>query len=168
MCIIIDTNTLASVFVKTSANHVEFKPVFDWIVEGKGKVVYGGTRYQNELGKYRGVFAQLAIAKKAVKINNVEVDAEEANAMLKIQHPDFDDQHLVGLLVVSKCKLICSLDESAFRFFRHKLFFNPASRKPKIFRGRSNRDLLSDRNIAEVCRPCAATTNEQKQLISII
>ncbi len=61
MCIIIDTNAFAPVFDRTSQNHAEFKPVLDWIVSGKGKIVYGGTKYKLELGKaykYLKLFAE--------------------------------------------------------------------------------------------------------------
>src|ERR1017187_6880909 len=108
MCIIIDTNTLASVFKQNSANHAQFKPVFDWIVEGKGKVVLGGSKYASELGKYRRFFSLLEKVGKAVSISNESVDKEQVIVSEMIVHHDFDDQHLVGLLRVSKCKLICS------------------------------------------------------------
>ncbi len=49
MCIIIDVNALNEVFNTDSVNHLEFKPVRDWIIEGKGKVLYGGTKYRDEL-----------------------------------------------------------------------------------------------------------------------
>lgn len=38
MCIIIDTNVLANVFDNKSANHSDFKPVKDWIIDGKVKL----------------------------------------------------------------------------------------------------------------------------------
>lgn len=45
MAIIIDANCLARVFDKTNIEHDEFVPVFDWIVNGKGKLIYGGSKY---------------------------------------------------------------------------------------------------------------------------
>lgn len=81
-----------------------------------------------------------------------------------IVHPDFDDPHLVGLLRVSGCKLICSLDSRAFPYFRHSLFFNPASNRPRIYSTLSNSSLLCDRQIADVCKPCAPTTKKQKSI----
>jgi len=163
MCIIVDTNTLASVFNQDSTNHSEFKPVFDWIIDGKGVVVYGGSKYIRELGKYRRLFAELTTARQAVLIDNAKVDEATDLAASKVQHVDFDDPHLVGLLMVSGCKLICSLDSRAYPFFRHLAFFSPAGKKPKIYRGKTNADLLADKNIAEICKPCAPTTKQQKQ-----
>ena len=51
MCIIIDANTLSLVFNPETKGHEEFKPVFKWIDKGKGKIVYGGTKYEEELIK---------------------------------------------------------------------------------------------------------------------
>jgi len=155
MCIIIDTNTLASVFDQTSANHANFKPVFDWITSGKGKVVFGGTRYLNEIKKYAGIFNELKKKKKAIKVNDNDVDSMEVEVSRKIVHADFDDQHLVALLIISRSKLICSLDERAYKYFKHEKFFNRANKRPKIFRGsQKNRTLLIDSNIADICKPC--------------
>jgi hypothetical protein len=168
MCIIIDTNTLPSVFDKKSLNHHEFEPVYEWIWNGKGKVVYGGTKYVEEIGKYMPIFNELRRAKKAVYINNLEVDKQEISASSKIQHKDFDDQHLVGLLLESKCKLICSLDQRAYPYFRSSIFFNPSSKKPKIYNNKKNKKMLNDNNMAQICMPCAVTTNMQKTILSNI
>jgi predicted nucleic acid-binding protein len=166
MCIIIDTNVLASVFKTSSADHASFKPVRDWVIDGKGKIVFGGTQYIEEIKQnYLSFFLQLKKAGKAVLISKELVDAEQLVVEGMIVHPDFDDPHLVGLLRISKCKLICSLDSRAYPFFRHSQFFAPAANRPKIYSSPSNVDLLCDRNIAELCRPCSITTNQQRALI---
>ncbi|MBN8671462.1 MAG: hypothetical protein J0L80_12295 [Chitinophagales bacterium] len=167
MCIIIDTNTLASVLEPESVNHSEFKPVYDWIKNGKGVIVYGGTKYKKELGKYLPIFVELRKATKAIGVDDSKVDQKADEVSTMIQHANFDDQHLIGLLIQSQCKLICSLDSRAYPYFRHSLFFKPAANKPKIYRGSSNKDLLTDRNIAEICKPCLPTTVAQKNKLSI-
>lgn len=166
MCIVIDTNVIASVFKSSSANHAQFKPVKDWIIEGKGQIVFGGTKYIQEIkGNYLALFNQLKIAKKAVYVKNDLVDTEQSIVDKMLAHKDFDDQHLVGLLRVTKCKLICSLDSKAYPFFRHNLFFTPAASRPKIYSSVTNTNLLCDNNIAAICKPCSATTNSQKSII---
>ncbi len=73
----------------------------------------------------------------------------------RVAHPNFDDQHLVALLIISGCKLICSLDERAYLFFKHKEFFEKASKRPKIFKGtKQNKNLLNDKNITGICKLC--------------
>ncbi|MET6996395.1 PIN domain-containing protein [Chitinophaga defluvii] len=167
MCIVVDTNTLASVFSRNSDNHEEFEPVFTWLMEGRGKVVYGGSKYVKELKEnYLRLFVTLRSIHKAVYISNAKVDALEANVSQQIEHPDFDDQHLVGLLIASGCKLVCSLDKRAYPYFKHSLFFSNTSSRPKIYRSRNNKALLSDANIAEICKPCISTTNAQREKLT--
>lgn len=168
MCIIIDTNTLASVFESSSQNHSEFKPVLDWIINGNGKVVYGGTKYISEIKKYYAIFAELRKVRKAVFVDNDKVDKYANEAGNKISHSNFDDQHIVGLLLSSKCKLVCSQDKRAYPYFRHKLFFNSSRKKPKIYRGRSNLDLLNDQNIAKICKPCGSSNSSRKHIFNLI
>lgn len=167
MCIIVDTNTLSLVFDESKRTD-DFLPVFDWVVNGKGKVVYGGTKYITEIGKYLNLFVELQKVNKAVNVDASKVDAATKKASDMIQHKDFDDQHIVGLLIVSGCKVICSHDKRAYPYFRHKDFFMPASKKPKIYSGKRNKDLLADRNIADVCKPCSVATNQQRQILSKI
>lgn len=169
MCIVVDSNVLGAVFNKMSVNHYEFAPVLDWVVNGRGMVVYGGTKYLNEAGKkYLDLFAELGRRGKAKNIDRTEVDGKEAWVTAKIQHADFDDQHLIGLLIVSGCKLICSLDTRAYPFFTHSTFFSPADRRPKIYSSRRNADLLVDINIAEICRPAKKMTVAEKQQLPIL
>jgi hypothetical protein len=59
MCIIIDANTFAAIFDPINKGHIDFKPVYDWIVFGRGKIVYGGKKYKSEVknvSKYFGLF----------------------------------------------------------------------------------------------------------------
>ena len=77
MCIVIDANVFSSVFSRSSLDHGEFKPVLKWIIEGRGKIVYGGTKYISELRaapKYLGIFNQLEMAGKVVKLCDSRVD----------------------------------------------------------------------------------------------
>lgn len=167
MCIVIDINVLPSVFKKDSENHQDFQPVFNWIYQGKGKVVYGGSKYLEELSeKYRKMLLQLNKAGKAIFISNSLVDKEAESASKLIIHDDFDDAHIVGLLKASGCKLICSLDARAYPFFQHSLFFSPARKRPKIYFSLINANLLNDTNIARICKPCVSTTKLQRKILN--
>lgn len=163
MCIVIDTNVLPSVFKVDSTNHAQFKPVKDWIIKGKGKVVFGGSKYLAEIKeKYLVLFSELKKAGKAIYIPNDIVDKQEEIVNAMIVHPDFDDPHLVALLRVSKCKLICSLDKRAFPYFRHSQFFRLAADRPRIYSSITNASLLCDRHIADICKPCIQLTKQQR------
>lgn len=168
MCIIIDTNSLAHVFNPESNEHLEFLPVHDWIINGKGKVICGGTKYFDELKKLPRIltiYAELKKKGKAIYVENDEVDKKAILAATVIQHIDFDDQHLIGLLQESKCKLICSLDQRAYPYFTHKNFFKSGN-KPKIYRGKRNKALLNDKNIANICKPCTVLNRTQKLILT--
>jgi hypothetical protein len=167
MCIIIDTNALASVFNNQNALYHEFEPVYNWIYNGKGKIVYGGSKYKEELAKtkYMSVFLQFRIAGKAVAINDEHVNRETERVSEIIVNRLFNDQHLVGLALVSGCILICSQDRKSFSFLTNPIFYPPPKERPRIYSGRRNRNLLDDQHIVDVCRPCAKTSNAQKLII---
>lgn len=166
MCLVIDTNTLSSVFDKTAVNHSEFKPVYDWVINGKGKVVFGGSKYKKELREnYIKLFVLLRSQNKAVSIDDHVVDELTKVIEKKIVHKDFDDQHIVSLLIASKCRLICSSDKRAYPYFRHSLFFSPAKNKPRIYSSKATAHLLCDRFIADVCDPCVKVNNSTKEII---
>lgn len=168
MCIVVDTNAISRVFNEQNSEHEEFKPVRDWILKKKGKLVYGGTKYLEELskmGEYLKLFQLLGRINKTVVVDTEAVDEYQAEAEQMIQHKDFDDPHLVAILKVSGCKLVCSVDERAFPYLKHQLFFKGKDNKPKIYSSSRNKDLLCDANIAECCLPSHDTTNEQKKIL---
>ncbi len=157
MCIVIDTNTFASVFDKSSKHHDEFKPVLDWIVYGKGKIVYGGKKYKQELRqarKYLSLFLELDKAKKIVTVGDDRVDEQQRDVQAVVEHRDFDDPHLIAIIIVSGCRLICSSDSRAYPFFKDGKLYPKHAQRPKIYSGHSsNIDLLCDENIVAVCKP---------------
>lgn len=168
MCIVIDTNTLASVFDKYSENHDVFKPVFEWIFNDKGKIVFGGSKYKSELKKsyrYLKLFGQLSKINKIVEINDYEIDCYQAILEEKIKHRDFDDPHLVSILHISKCKLICTNEKRAIPFILNKDFYDKGF-KPKIYSRKSNCNLLNINNIATICLPCNKLNKQQLLLAS--
>lgn len=167
MCIIIDTNTLSHVFNKNDEKHPEFKPILDWILNGQGKVVFGGTKYLHEISpKIVPILNTLRAVNKAVKVDDNLVDAEAIKVSAMIQHADFDDQHIVGLLLMSGCKLISSLDARAYPYFQHNLFFS-AKKRPKIYTGERNSDLLCNHNIADICMPCVSLNQKVRALLGL-
>lgn len=72
MCVIIDTNCLASVFECKSENHPQFAPVLEWIIFGKGKLIYGGSKYIGELSKTRKYLKIINLLKNKGKAICVE------------------------------------------------------------------------------------------------
>lgn len=173
MCIVIDTNTWSSVVDTSSADHLEFKPVFDWIFGegGNGKIVYGGTKYLEETPhKYRKLLKLSMDRGRAKNVSTEEVDVCESELKQKLQHPDFDDPHIVAIIIVSKCKLICTNEVRAIPFFKDKnrILYPKRFTIPKIYHGASNKDLLVNKNIAKICLPCLKTSKTTSKEMGVL
>jgi predicted nucleic acid-binding protein len=153
MCLIVDTNCLSHVFNINDEKHSEFEPVFNWINNGNGKLIIGGTKYLDELQKVNKILdfiVELSRNGKVVYIDNSKVDSKQKEIENKIKDKDFDDHHLIALLIVSSCKIICSLDKRAYEYFKYEKFF--PTNKPKIYSGKKNKNLLNSRNIIPICK----------------
>ncbi len=156
MCIIIDTNCFSSVFSRTSASHSEFAPVLEWILCGHGKAVFGGSKYRQELNSakhYLKIFRLLDTFNRLIKVDDNKVDAEQTRVEGIITHPDFDDPHLAAIVIVSRCKLICSVDTRSIPHITNRVLYNKQS-VPKYYTGLRNRSLLCDKNIPQKYFPC--------------
>jgi predicted nucleic acid-binding protein len=154
MCIVIDTNTLARVFDSTNKEHNNFQPVYEWIINGNGKIVYGGETYIGELlkaNRYYKLILQLNKAKKAINISENLVNEHEKIVKELKKHRDFDDPHIVALIRASKCKLICTDEKRAIPFFKNIELYEKSTDRPKIYTSLKNKGLLIDRNISKVC-----------------
>ncbi len=163
MCLIIDICALSSVFVVDSSDHKEFRPVMKWVVSGRGKVIYGGTKYKQELTKakkYIKFFGQLKRAGKIVELSAVDVDKVQKTLERKISHRDFDDPHLVAMVIVSKCRLICTNDNRAIPFLKNSKLYPKHFPAPKIYKSAKNATLLRDDYIVEVCKPAKKGTKD--------
>ena len=166
MCIVIDTNTFNHVFDETSPKHAEFKAVLDWILNGKGKIVYGGSKYLGELkesNKYLKLFGQFNRIRKVVRVNDSEIDNYQKTLEKIENHKDFDDPHLVAICYISKCKLICTCDSRAMPFLNRKDFYPGNSPRPKLYTKAKNSNLLRDNMIADICTPCIKLNKANSQ-----
>ena len=161
MCLVLDTNCFNSFF---DPDNEEFSPALAWLVGGKGKLVIGGTTYGEELSKahkYRKMFVNLEKMGKVVSLNLADVDNEEEKVLqIKDENKDFDDPHLVAIIRVSKCKIICTNDKRAHKFLKDKAFYKGCT-KPKIYQKKQHKNLLTDTNIVEVCKPDEKLTKSQ-------
>jgi len=71
MCIVIDVNAIPSVFNPSAGDHCEFRPILDWLESRKTKVVYGGTKYKEELSKMPQYFSILVEMRRSGKVHEV-------------------------------------------------------------------------------------------------
>ena len=163
MCIIIDTNTLHLVFNRSESKHLEFKPVYNWIIYKNGVIVYGGSKYLTELsktGKYLKLFVELGKCNKTYKADNSSVDQSETELKKNYSPRKFNDHHLAALVRVTKCRIICTKDKSAIPHLKNNILYPKGISKPMLYTKKSNEDLLNDKNISECCKPCLRMKKE--------
>lgn len=145
MCIVVDVNTLPYVFNPRSDRHAEFAPISEWINKGDGVLVYGGTTYAKELkkaGRYLRVVLELKKARRAVAIADDVVDAREAVVKNLTVGTGCDDQHIIALIGVSKCRIISSVDARSYPYIQDRQLYPRGASRPKIYSSGRNVDLL--------------------------
>jgi hypothetical protein len=119
-------------------------------------MVYGGTKYKTELSKlkgYLGVFAELARSGRLIEVSTAEVDARAAELKLLEPHAAFNDEHLLAIVAVSRCRVVCTNDKRADEYLRRRDLYPSGVRRPKIYRQRNHDGLCCDDNIVAICRP---------------
>lgn len=157
MCIIIDTNCLADVFSSKSKKHKAFKPVLDWIINGIGKMVVGGTKYRSEIEKNDKVRKLVSVlnqkAKKVILLDDRNVDLWQRKIEKLITDTDFDDPHLPAMVIVGKCQLICSGDTRSIKYVCRKDIYPKGISIPKYYTKANNKDLLCTKYIDKKYKP---------------
>lgn len=156
MAIIIDTNCFANVFSRTSEKHNEFKPVLDWILYGKGFMIYGGDKYKEELKKapkYLKLINLLKIVGKVhigddFKINErqKEIDKNNFNKL-------FNDTHILSICLETKCIIVCSEDTTSIPFITDTKYFKTGEKKPVFYTSSRNKTILCDKYVHEIHKP---------------
>ena len=155
MCIVVDANTFSKVFNPSDKEHVEFEPVYIWITKKKGKLVFGGSKYAQELrdaNKYHKLFNILKDMGKVVEVDAADVDSYEKVLIKKLKHRDFDDPHLIAISVISGCLLICTNEKKAIKFIKMKTLYPKGHKRPSIYSCSGNKDILCDSYYANICK----------------
>ncbi len=155
MCLIIDTCTVPIVFNARSQHHKRFAPVLIWITRGNGCMIYGGTKYKDELRrlrKYFGLIAELVKQRKAIALPDAPIDVYATNLKIKVPDTDFDDEHLVALVAKSNCRVVCTDDKRAHTYLRRADLYPKNIKPPKIYNSASHSKLCCDENVIGICR----------------
>ena len=156
MAIIIDTNTFAEVFIRTSKDHHEFAPVLEWLLNGKGSAVYGGSTYLKELkkaAKFIPVFRLLKETGKVIEGDSANIDDVEKSIKTTVNDPDFDDPHLAAIIIDTKCKILCTKDTRSLKFLKDKNIYPNGVSKPAYYTSCKNSNLLCDKYIHDLHKP---------------
>ncbi len=158
MCIIVDINTLASVFKENSSDHEHFKPVQRHIVAKKSKLIIGGTKFNQELEENKDFIKILKIMKdrkQVVEADKSTVDSLHQQIENAFEDPKFDDKHIVALCYATNARLVCTKDSTLQAYLKANHFYNRKKTKPKIFNSKSPASTVpTGRYFAPKCNLC--------------
>jgi hypothetical protein len=142
------------VFNSESKFYSEFSPVNQWLHnKEKAKLVYGGTKYReemSELRKYLPYLVELRRLNRIAEIDDRVVDSEEAELYAKVLKADFNDAHIIAIFISSGCQVLCSKDKHADRYLKMNSLYPEGKRPPKIYRGKKHIHLLCDKNLVNL------------------
>lgn len=144
MTIVVDMNCLACVFSTEQADP-EFSPVREFILEGVGQLIFGGSKYMEELKRaprYTKLFNRLRDAGRAIRIRDQAVDVSCEKIERNLRKTDCDDTHIIALLATSNCGLLCSKDRRSFEFIKDTAHYHRDHVGVKIYSGKRNVGLL--------------------------
>jgi predicted nucleic acid-binding protein len=169
MCIVVDTNVFQRVFDTTNAEHANYKEVRNWIYNGKGKIVFGGTTYFKEnianSRRNRNVIAILKGFNKVHEADAKKVDEHEIRIKGLIKNSDFDDPHIAAIICTCGCKLIATWDKASVKYLKMSKIYKGYSDIPRFYLSNRNKNLLVDASIAECCKPVIKLRKAQQSKI---
>lgn len=140
MCLIIDANLAARVFAAPCED--DFLPIWEWIEEGDGKVVFGGRNGEElrRLNRVRRRLLDLWRAGRAMEVPSREVSAEE-HRVVALGGCRSNDPHIIALARVSWARVLCTLDRELQADFKNpRLVPRP---RGHIYNRRSHSALLN-------------------------
>lgn len=156
MAIIIDTNCFANVFSKSSEKHSEFKPVLDWILFGKGFLIYGGTKYKEELKKASKYLRIIRLLKEVGKVHlgdDAKIDIIEKSIEKENISKHFNDIHILAICLDTKCVLVCSEDTTSIPFITNPKYFEKGIKRPTFYTSKRNQNILNDAYVNDCHKP---------------
>jgi hypothetical protein len=165
MCVVIDANVIGKVFDPYSTEHHRFRPVALWVTTGNGSVIYGGTKYMKELGegRYLALFKELGTARRAVVVGTKDVDDRAQVLKELVPEAKFDDEHLIALVGISKCCLVCTDDLKCLPYLRRRDLYPDGVRIPHVYRSIADRRHCCDRLIVGICPKRVVSLRHRKK-----
>ncbi|MDR6408470.1 UNVERIFIED_ORG: hypothetical protein ABIC62_001860 [Burkholderia sp. 1595] len=133
------------VFDDSNVRHSDFSAIKKWIDDRLGIVVYGGTKYKQELSlttRYMKLLRLMQDAGKAALINDQAVDKLEVVVNKKTEGTECDDQHIIALLAAARCPLLCSTDARSFGYIKDRSLYPKGSPDVRIYTSAKNKNLL--------------------------
>ena len=119
-------------------------------------MIYGGTKYNRELrdwGMFR-IVSELTKQRKTVQIPAATVDPIALALKAKFPEAEFDDEHIVALVIASRCRVVCTNDNPAISYLDGPMY-SPTIKvsSVQIFRGhKDHKKLCCDKHVVAICR----------------
>lgn len=117
-------------------------------------MIYGGSKYNQELkgGKFNSVLAELGRKGKLVKLPGSKVDKYASDLELRVPEAAFDDAHIVALVAISKCRVVCTRDKAALPYLKRRDLYPKGVKPPKIYQQSGNIKLCCEKHVVDACR----------------
>lgn len=64
---------------------------------------------------------------------------------------NFNDEHLVAIVISSRCAVVCTDDKIAMSYLKKRKFYPKKIRTPKIYSNKKHQNLCKKDNIVGVC-----------------
>lgn len=145
--VVIDTDSLSRVLDEKNREHNEYVPLYRSIIEQKQTIIiYGGTKYNGELkraNKFLKLFSEFRKTGMAKDIDDQSVDKEEKRIIKKADDSNFNDHHIVAIVIIGRCNIICSKDSNSHEHYKNGRYYPSHFTKPKIYNGLSSSDILT-------------------------
>lgn len=101
-------------------------------------MIYGGTTYDRELKAASRILVRIGELIKGQKlkverIDDGKVDEHEKRVKELCNDKKFNDPHLVAIVCVSRCRLVCTDEQEAVPFLKMKKLYSDDVKVPKIY-----------------------------------
>jgi hypothetical protein len=154
MCLVIDTCTFSSVSDEQSKEHGRFAPIITWLTLGDGKIIFGGSKYNSEIrgGRFLRILAEFTRKGRIVRVSDAKVDRLAKELKRRVPEKSFNDEHLVELVSITKCCVVCTDDKQAVPYLKRRDLYPRDVKPPKIYRHKSHASLCRNEHIVAACR----------------
>jgi len=124
-----------------------------------------GTKYKKELGggRYLALFKELGTARRAVLVGAKDVDDRARLLKKLVPEKDFDDEHLVALVGISRCCLVCTDDLKFLPYLKRKDLYPEGVMVPHVYRSIADRKHCCDRLIVGMCPKRVTSLRHRKK-----
>ena len=142
MCVIIDASVAGLVF--SSPHHPNFKPLWNWLENKDGRIVYGGYLVKELELVARRMLARLKQSGLALECPAKKVEQEET-AVRKLKKCRSNDLHVVALARASGARVLCTNDHKLEADFKDlEIVPHP---KGQIYKNPKHARMLKHNNI---------------------